>query len=150
MSTVLVTGGSGFVGSHVVLQLLNGGHTVRTTVRSLKKEETVRAMLRNAGADAGTRLTFFPADLASDAGWPEAVAGCEHVMHVASPLSDSAQQSEEEVVSAARDGSLRVLRAARDAKVTRVVMTSSCGAVYYGYPPQAAPFDETSWSQLNR
>ena len=128
MSTVLVTGGSGFVGSHVVLQLLNAGHNVRTTVRSLKKEENVRAMLRTAGADVG-HLSVFSADLTSDSGWPEAMAGCDYVIHVASPLSDSAQQAEAEVIAAARDGSLRVLRAARDTKVKRVVLTSSCGAV---------------------
>lgn len=149
MSTVLVTGGSGFVGSHVVLQLLNGGHSVRTTVRSVKKEASVRAMLRTAGADAG-RLTVFSADLRSDSGWPEAVAGCDCVIHVASPLSDSAREAEVDVIASARDGSLRVLRAARDAKVKRVVMTSSCGAVYYGYPPRAEPFDETSWSNPDR
>ena len=150
MSAILVTGGSGFVGSHIVLQLLNAGHAVRTTVRSRKKEESLRAMLHTAGAEAGTRLTFFAADLGSDAGWREAAAGCAYVMHVASPLSDSADKSEEEVVGAARDGSLRVLRAAREARVTRVVMTSSCGAVYYGYPPRPVPFDETSWSQPDR
>ena len=115
MSTVLVTGGSGFVGSHVVLQLLNTGHDVRTTVRSLKKEESMRAMLRSAGADDG-RLTVFSADLRSESGWPEATAGCDHVIHVASPLSDSAQQTEAAVIAFARDGTLRVLRAARDAR----------------------------------
>ena len=115
MSTVVVTGGSGFVGSHVVLQLLNTGHDVRTTVRSLKKEESMRAMLRSAGADDG-RLTVFSADLTSESGWPEATAGCDHVIHVASPLSDSAQQTEAAVIASARDGSLRVLRAARDAR----------------------------------
>src|SRR5947207_3157184 len=150
MSTVLVTGGSGFVGSHVVLQLLNAGHTVHTTVRSVKKEESVRAMLRAAGAEAGSRLTVFAADLTSDSGWPEAVAGCDCVIHVASPLSDVARKTEAEVIAPARDGSLRVLRAARDAKVKRVVMTSSCGAVYYGYPPRAEPFDETNWSNPDR
>jgi len=149
MSTVLVTGGSGFVGSHVVLQLLNAGHSVRTTVRSVKKEDSVRRMLRAAG-NVDHRLTFFNADLASDSGWPAAVAGCDGVMHVASPLSDSARQTEAEVIAAARDGSLRVLRAARDAGVKRVVMTSSCGAVYYGYPPRAEPFDETNWSNPDR
>src|SRR5262249_57806660 len=139
MSTVLVTGGSGFVGSHVVLQLMNAGHNVRTTVRSLKKEESMRTMLRAAGADAG-RLSVFSADLTNEAGWPEATAGCDCVIHVASPLSDSARQTEAEVIASARDGSLRGLRAARDAKGKRVGMTSSCGAVYDGYPPRAAPF----------
>jgi dihydroflavonol-4-reductase len=148
MSTVLVTGGSGFVGSHTVLQLLNAGHEVRTTIRSLKKEESVRKMLRNGGAD-DARLRFYTADLGDDAGWREAVTGCDYVLHVASPLSDTAGKSEEEVVGPARDGSLRVLRFARDARVRRVVMTSSCGAVYYGHPPRTEPFDEHSWSNPN-
>ena len=75
----------------------------------------MRAMLRSAGADDG-RLTVFSADLTSESGWPEATASCDHVIHVASPLSDSAQQTEAAVIASARDGSLRVLRAARDAR----------------------------------
>lgn len=148
MSTVLVTGGSGFVGSHVVLQLLAAGHVVRATVRSLEREDQVRAMLRGAGADADSRLAFFAADLVSDAGWPEAVTGCEYVMHVASPIPAAAPKTEDELIVPARDGTLRVLRAARDAGVKRVVLTSSCGAIYYGHPPQTAPFDETSWTNI--
>lgn len=93
MSTVLVTGGSGFVGSHVTLQLLAAGHTVRTTVRSLKREDGVRAMLRNAGCDAGPRLAFFAADLVSDVGWTEAVTGCDYVLHVASPIPAAAPRA---------------------------------------------------------
>jgi nucleoside-diphosphate-sugar epimerase len=149
MSVVLVTGGSGFVGSHVILQLLNAGHTVRTTVRSLTRENDVRAMLRDAGGDAGTRLSFFAADLTRDDGWAEAIAGCDFVIHVASPIPPVAPKSEDELIVPARDGVLRVLQAARDAKVKRVVFTSTCGAIYYGYPPQLAPFDETSWTNLN-
>jgi len=149
MSTVLVTGGSGFVGSHVILQLLSAGHVVRTTVRSLTREASVRAMLRAGGADPGPRLSFFAADLERDAGWAEAVAGCDYVMHVASPLPLEAPKTEDELIIPARDGALRVLKAARDAKVRRVVFTSTCGAVYYGYPPQDAPFDETSWTNLD-
>jgi nucleoside-diphosphate-sugar epimerase len=149
MGTVLVTGGSGFVGSHVVLQLLQAGHTVRTTVRSLDREPSVRVALAGAGVEPGERLTFFAADLERDAGWAEAVAGCDCVMHVASPLPVAAPKSEDEVIVPARDGTLRVLRAARDAGVRRVVFTSTCGAVYYGHPPQTAPFDETSWTNLD-
>jgi dihydroflavonol-4-reductase len=149
MSTVLVTGGSGFVGSHVILQLLSAGHVVRATVRSLKREESVRAMLRGAGAEPAERLSFFAADLERDEGWSEAVSGCDYVMHVASPIPIEAPKSEDELIVPARDGVLRVLRAARDAKVKRVVLTSSCGAIYYCHPPQEAPFDETSWTNLD-
>lgn len=137
------------MGVHVVLQLLNAGHVTRTTVRSLKRETDVRAMLRNAGAEPGARLSFFAADLERDEGWAAAVAGCDFVIHVASPLPLSAPKTEDEVIVPARDGVLRVLRVARDAKVKRVVLTSSCGAIYYGHPARSAPFDETSWTNLD-
>jgi len=148
MSTVLVTGGSGFVGSHVIVQLLAAGHTVRTTVRSLDREPSVRAMLKRADVDPGARLSFFTADLLRDEGWDDAVAGCDYVIHVASPMPPKAPKNEDELIVPARDGALRVLKAARDAKVRRVVLTSSCGAIYYGHRPQTAPFDETSWTNI--
>ena len=148
MSTVLVTGGSGFIGVHAILQLLSAGHRVRTTVRSLKREPDVRAMLKVGGIDAGDKLTFFAADLEKDAGWKEAVAGCDYVHHVASPIPPNAPKHEDELIIPAREGALRVLRASRDAGVKRVVMTSSFAAIGYGHPPQAAPFDETSWSDV--
>jgi nucleoside-diphosphate-sugar epimerase len=146
MAKVLVTGGSGFVGSHTILQLLAAGHQVRATIRDLKREDQVRAMLKEGGADRGDRLSFFAADLGRDAGWKEAVAGCEYVLHVASPLPVAAPQHEDDVIVPAREGTLRVLRAARDAGVKRVVLTSSCGAIYYGHPPQTEPFNESSWT----
>jgi len=149
MSTVLVTGGSGFVGSHVILLLLRAGHVVRTTVRSIGREPGVRAMLREAGLGDDARLSFFAADLVRDEGWAAAVDGCDYVLHVASPMPAAAPKTEDEVIIPARDGVLRVLKAARDANVKRVVLTSSCGAVYYGHPPQAAPFDETSWTNID-
>ena len=149
MSTVLVTGGSGFIGLHTILQLLAAGHQVRTTVRNLKREPDVRAMLKVGGIDAGDKLTFFAADLEKDAGWKEAVAGCDYVHHVASPIPPNAPKHEDELIIPAREGALRVLRASRDAGVKRVVMTSSFAAIGYGHQPQTAPFDETTWSDLS-
>jgi nucleoside-diphosphate-sugar epimerase len=143
---ILVTGGSGFIGSHTIVQLLDAGHSVRTTVRDLKREPEVRAMLKQGGAQAGDRLSFFAADLQSDAGWAAAVSDCDYVLHVASPFPASVPKHEDELIVPAREGALRVLRAARDAHVKRVVLTSSFAAIGYGHPPQSAPFDETYWS----
>ena len=146
--SVLVTGGSGFIGCHTILQLLNAGHSVRTTVRDLKREPEVRAMLKQGGAKGGERLSFFAADLNGDAGWAAAVADCEYVLHVASPFPASVPKHEDELIVPAREGTLRVLRAARDARVKRVVLTSSFAAIGYGHPSQNAPFDETYWSDV--
>jgi nucleoside-diphosphate-sugar epimerase len=146
MSTVLVTGGSGFIGSYCILQLLEAGHTVRTTVRNLAREGEVRAMLKAGGAEAGDRLSFFAADLEKDAGWADAVAGSDYVLHVASPFPAANPKHEDELIVPAREGALRVLRAARDAGVKRVVLTSSFAAVGYGKPPQNGMFDETNWT----
>jgi nucleoside-diphosphate-sugar epimerase len=146
MSTVLVTGGSGFLGAWCCARLLDAGHTVRATLRNLGREAEVRAMLRQAGADPAGRLSFCAADLESDAGWPEAVAGCEFVLHVASPFPSGTPKHDDELIRPAREGALRVLRAARDAGVRRVVLTSSFAAIGYGHPPQSVPFDERSWT----
>jgi dihydroflavonol-4-reductase len=148
MSTVLVTGGSGFVGSHVILQLLAAGHRVRTTVRDLARERDVRAMLAHGGAEPGDRLSFAAADLLRDDGWAAAVDGCEFVQHVASPFPLATPKSDDELIRPARDGALRVLRAARDARVKRVVLTSSFAAIGYGHPERRTPFDETVWTDL--
>ena len=146
---VLVTGGSGFVGVHCVVQLLERGYRVRTSVRSLEREAEVRDMVRQGGAEAGERLTFCVADLSRDAGWQEAVEGCTFVHHVASPFPLGVPKHEDELIVPARDGALRVLRAARDAGVRRVVMTSSYAAIGYGHGSRSRPFDETDWSNLS-
>lgn len=149
MSKVLVTGGSGFIGSHVILQLLEAGHEVRTTVRNLGREKDVRSMLKVGGAEPGERLSFAAADLEKDEGWGEAAAGCEYVHHVASPLPPSVPKHEDELIVPAREGTLRVLRAARNAGVKRVVVTSSFAAIGYGRKERTAPFTEADWTPLN-
>jgi nucleoside-diphosphate-sugar epimerase len=146
MTTVLVTGGSGFIGSHSIVQLLAAGHQVRTTVRRLSREGDVRAMVAAGGPAPGDRLAVFAAELESDAGWAEAVAGCDYVLHVASPFPEKLPRHEDELIVPAREGALRVLRAARDAGVKRVVLTSSFAAIGYGHPITDRPFDETSWT----
>ncbi|MBI1320366.1 MAG: NAD-dependent epimerase/dehydratase family protein [Candidatus Hydrogenedens sp.] len=149
MSKVLVTGGSGFIGSYCVLQLLQAGHQVRTTVRSLKREQDVRGMLETGGVDPGEHLHFAQADLQQDAGWADAVEGCDYVLHVASPLPAGVPKHEDELIIPAREGALRVLRAARDAGVKRVVLTSSFAAIGYGVTPTETPFNESNWSNVN-
>ena len=146
MARVLVTGGSGFVAGHCILQLLAAGHEVRSTLRSLDRELEVRTLLKQGGVEAGESLTFLAANLERDAGWADAVAGCDYVLHVASPFPAGAPRHEDELIVPAREGTLRVLRAARDAGVRRVVLTSSFAAIGYGHASRATPFDETSWT----
>jgi dihydroflavonol-4-reductase len=149
MSIVLVTGGSGFVAVHVILQLLAAGHQVRATVRHPARAKDVLAMLHQGGAPSVEQLNFFTADLEADAGWPQAIAGCDYVLHVASPLPSQVPRDENELIVPAREGTLRVLRAARDAGVKRVVITSSFAAIGYGHAPQREPFNEESWTNVD-
>lgn len=135
-STVLVTGATGFIARHVIVQLLDAGFTVRGTVRSLRSEAALRADLETALQDRTCiqRFTLVEADLNRDKGWSEAVAGCRYVQHVASPVPMQAPKNPEEVIRPARDGTLRVLRAAAAAGVERFVYTSSVSAVVSGVP----------------
>lgn len=143
---VLVTGGSGFIGAHCVAQLADAGYRVRTTVRNLSKEADVRAMLSRAGVDPGETLEFFGADLTADGGWPAAVEGCDYVLHVASPFPVKLPKHEDELIIPARDGAMRVLRAAKAAGVRRVVLTSSFAAIGYGPAAVGKVFDEHDWT----
>ncbi|MFJ6200180.1 SDR family oxidoreductase [Micromonospora sp. NPDC092111] len=148
-SHVLVTGGSGFIAGHCILALLEQGYLVRTTVRSLERESGVRAVLADARAVHGDALSFVAADLTSDAGWAEAVHGCDYVLHVASPVHIGKVENDDDVIVPARDGTLRVLRAARDAGVKRVVLTSAFHAVGFGHPHTDHTFTEDDWSVLD-
>ena len=145
---VLVTGGSGFLGAHCIVALLERGYRVRTTVRTMDRRAEVWAALRMAGhgGDAAGVLEILAADLAADTGWAEAVSGCAYVLHTASPFPVTAPRDENELVVPARDGALRVLRAARGAGVKRVVLTSSFAAVGYGHEPRDTVYTEADWS----
>ncbi|WP_459801020.1 NAD-dependent epimerase/dehydratase family protein [Herbidospora sp. RD11066] len=133
METVLVTGGTGFLATRVIAAAQAAGYNVRTTVRK----------------DPVEGVPSVIADLTSDDGWDEAVEGCDYVLHVASPLPAAQPQDEDDVIIPARDGTLRVLRAARDANVRRTVVTSSFAAIGYGHPQTDRPFTEDDWSQID-
>lgn len=143
---VLVTGGSGFLATHVLARLLRGGYAVRATVRSLDRAPRIREGLARAGGEDDAAVELAVADLSDDAGWREAVAGARYVLHVASPFPAAVPADDDEVVVPARDGALRVLRAARDAGVERVVLTSSFAAVGYGHAPTDRAFTEADWT----
>ena len=146
---VLVTGGTGFIAGHCILQLLEQGYLVRTTVRSLARESEVRATLTDAGMVNDGALSFVAADLTDDAGWSDAVGDCAFVLHVASPVHIGKVKNPDDVIAPARDGALRVLRAARDAGVQRVVLTSAFHAVGFGHPRAKQSFTEDDWSVLD-
>jgi nucleoside-diphosphate-sugar epimerase len=143
--TVLVTGGTGYVAGWCIVGLLERGYSVRTTVRSLKKEQAVRDAVATV-VDPADRLSFAVADLTSDDGWDDAVAGVDYVLHVASPLGNENTTDPQELIVPARDGALRVLRAATKAGVKRIVMTSAANAASPSDYKEEGVTDETLWT----
>jgi nucleoside-diphosphate-sugar epimerase len=145
--TVLVTGGNGFLGGWCIASLLEQGYDVRTTVRDLGREEAVHDAVGKAGLDSDSRIKVIAADLTSDAGWPEAVDGCRYVLHVASPFPPVQPKDPDELIVPARDGALRVLRAALEAGAERVVMTSSVAAIRGSrQSSETSPYTEADWT----
>jgi dihydroflavonol-4-reductase len=141
---VLVTGGNGFVAGWCIVELLRYGYEVRTTVRNLSRETTVRTAVTSTGV-SDEHLTFFAADLTKDEGWDAAMMGCDYVLHVASPLGRDTPTDRNALVAPARDGTLRVLRAAVNADVKRVVMTSAAATARTPLNSETVS-DETIWS----
>ena len=146
--TVLVTGGSGFIGGWCVIGLLQQGYVVRTTVRDLSREASVRNALGTV-VDPGNRLSFHTANLTEDAGWDAAVEGCDYVLHVASPLGVSEPKDPDELIVPAREGARRAVGAAIKAGVKRVVLTSSVAATNKGFGHEDWISDETVWTDLS-
>ena len=149
MSKILITGGSGFLGSRCIVLALAAGHEVSTTIRSLDKAPQVSALLQSACGGVEPEIAFHPADLTRDDGWAEAVAGCDYVLHTASPFPTVQPENPDDLIMPARDGTLRVLRAARDHGVKRVVLTSSFAAIGYGDAPQDHIFTEDDWTPID-
>lgn len=148
---VLVTGASGFIAKHCIAELLRQGYAVKATLRDLNREEETRRAIGNAGATA-SEVEFVAADLLQDEGWDQAVAGCTYVLHVASPFPIKNPKDPDEVIRPAREGAVRVLRAAAKGGVKRVVLTSSVVAITLPWP-EAQPghvFDETDWTNPDR
>lgn len=147
--TVLVTGGTGAVGIHCILQLLQKGYSVKTTLRSLNKENEVIEMLKTGGITSFENLKFIETDLTKDDNWNEAMKGCKYVLHIASPTHSDSPKDENEMIRPAVDGVLRVLKAARNASVKRVVMTSSFGAVGFSNKKPNIETTEANWTDPN-
>jgi dihydroflavonol-4-reductase len=144
--TVLVTGGSGFLGGWCAVDLLRRGYEVRTTVRDRSREAALRAAIASEVGEAGERLSVTVADLRSDDGWERAVSGCEYVLHVASPFPRAQPKDPDELIVPARDGALRVLAASLGAGARRVVLTSSIAAITGGLEPASHVLTEDDWS----
>jgi nucleoside-diphosphate-sugar epimerase len=145
----LVTGGNGFVGSYCILQLLQKGYRVRTTIRSLNKKEEVIEMLKTGGITSFDNLEFIETDLTQEDNWDNAVKDCDYALHVASPIYLRIPKDENEMIKPAVEGTLRVLKAAKKAGVKRVVMTSNFGAVGYSHKDRSKLITEESWTDPN-
>ncbi|CAN7726231.1 NAD-dependent epimerase/dehydratase family protein [Rhizobium sp. LjRoot98] len=139
---VLVTGAGGFLGGHVVLELLKQGYSVPGTLRQMTRASAVKSRFQ----PFEDKVSLFEADLDNDKGWADAVSGCGYVIHTASPFPTGAVHDEEGLIRTAREGALRVLQASHQAGVKRVVLTSSIAATNHG--SGSAPFSETDWTDV--
>lgn len=141
MTKVFVTGASGFIAKHIVRELLEKGHEVRASVRSEKRKEELEGLFPDA------KLEFAFLDLNKDDGWTEAMEGCDVLMHTASPFPLAAPKDPQELIRPAVEGTLRAMNAAKAAGIKRVILTSSCAAIYkQADKPNMQPSDESNWT----
>ena len=147
MKKVLVTGASGFIGLHCIAQLLQAGYHVKGSLRSRARESEIRNALSKV-VNAENRLEICELDLLKDAGWDDAVSGCDYVMHVASPLLDREPKDQDEIIRPAHEGLMRAIKSSVRNKVKRFVMTSSFSAIGYGHVKDV--FDESHWTDTTQ
>jgi dihydroflavonol-4-reductase len=143
--TVLVTGGSGYLGGWCIIGLLERGYRVRTTVRNPSRERDVHAAVESQ-VPSPQHLTVHQADLTSDDHWDNVIEGCDYVLHVASPFPPEQPKDPDELIVPAREGTLRVLGKALDHGVKRVVVTSSIAAVRLAKGADKQVLDEEDWT----
>lgn len=153
MAKVLVTGATGYIAKHIILQLLERGYAVRGSVRDLARGEDIRATMAehiSDGIELETKLEFVQLDLNADAGWDAAMQGVDVLLHTASPVPVAQPKDENQVIKPAVDGTLRALKAAQKAGIQRVVMTSSVAAImHHNDIGQRTAMDERDWNDIN-
>lgn len=141
MTKVFLTGASGFIAKHILRELLEQGYQVRASIRSDKRKAELQSLFPEAA------LEYATLDLTKDEGWPEALDGCDVLMHTASPFPLTEPKDPQDLIRPAVDGTLRAMRAAKEAGITRVILTSSCAAIYkQADKPKMQPSDETNWT----
>ena len=145
---ILVTGASGFIAAHTIIELLDHGYDVRGTVRNLDRCDELRALLSKHNERAAG-IELMQADLMEPGGWSQAVQGCDGVFHMASPVVAIQPRHEDDLIAPARQGTLSVLRAAQTHNVKRIVLTSSTSAVSAGYHHQDYLFSAADWTVLD-
>ena len=145
MEKVLVTGASGFIAEHCIIELLKNGYSVKGSLRTMSREQEVRDAVKTETDDA--KLEFCKLDLLDDDGWEEAMRDCDYLMHVASPFVIEDPKDENELIKPAKEGTLRALNAAKKAGIKRVVLTSSVAAV--NSHMMSGNSDHTTWTDIN-
>ena len=145
MEKVLVTGASGFIAEHCIIELLKNGYSVKGSLRSMNREQEVRDAVKTETDD--TKLEFCKLDLLEDDGWEDAMWDCDYLMHVASPFVIEDPKDENELIKPAKEGTLRALNAAKKAGIKRVVLTSSVAAV--NSHMMSGTSDHTTWTDIN-
>ena len=145
MKKVLVTGASGFIAEHCIIELLKNGYSVKGSLRTMNREQEVRDAVKTETDDA--KLEFCKLDLLDDDGWEEAMRDCDYLMHVASPFVIEDPKDENELIKPAKEGTLRALNAAKKAGIKRVVLTSSVAAV--NSHMMSGTSDHTTWTDIN-